>query len=158
MGAGKTSVGHHLGKILSVDVIDTDEWIEQHEKKSIAAIFAENGEPYFRQLETVALKEVAKPNRIVTTGGGIIMEERNRQFMKEQGLVIFLDCSIEETKKRLQNDTTRPLLKEDKENKIATLYESRLPYYQEAHITVDTTGKTIEEIALEIVESIKTFT
>ncbi len=154
MGSGKTTIGKIVGELLSVEVVDTDQWIEEQEQTTIAEIFKEKGEAYFRQLESQVLHSVTKRNRLVTTGGGIVIKEENRQFMKENGIVIFLDCSVEETLNRLKNDTTRPLLATDKEQQIQTLFTSRYPWYEEAHITVDTTGKAINEVATEVVTRI----
>lgn len=155
MGSGKTTIGKIVGELLSVEVVDTDQWIEEQEQTTIAEIFKEKGEAYFRQLESQALRSVTKRNRLVTTGGGIVIKEENRQFMKENGIVIFLDCSVGETMNRLKNDTTRPLLNKDKAQQIQTLYTSRYPWYKEAHITIDTTKKGVNEVANEVVACIK---
>lgn len=150
MGAGKTTVGKELSKQLSIPVVDTDDHIEGKMGKQISEIFLEEGEAHFRNLETEALKELSRQQeQIITTGGGIILRQANRQIMKETGVIIFLYCNIEETTKRLINDNSRPLLKEDIDSN-KNLFKERLPFYQQADFEIDTTNKSIALIVDEI--------
>ncbi len=155
MGAGKTTVGRMLSKQLSIPVIDTDHWVEDNQQKSIKDIFQENGEEFFRALETEALKELCMNSRnIITTGGGIVLRHENRQLMKDHGFVVFLYCDLEETTRRLAEDQSRPLFKADiSANKIR--FEERLPFYQEADKTINTTKKSVDEIVTEIIASLE---
>ncbi|QOY38781.2 shikimate kinase [Anaerobacillus isosaccharinicus] len=155
MGAGKTTVGKLLSEQLKIPVIDTDLYIERIKNKKVSEIFQEDGEAKFRDLETESLQEICKQNQaIITTGGGIILREQNRQLMKQQGKVIFLYCDIEETTRRLAKDNSRPLFNADlEENKKR--FEARLPLYREADYVIDTTSKTVEQIVEEIVSCLE---
>jgi shikimate kinase len=151
MGAGKTTIGKELANFLQLPVIDTDVEIEKIEGKKISDIFAEQGEEYFRELETNVLKELPTTNAIITTGGGIIKSEKNQQWMKKHGTIVFLYATPEEITKRLQSDVTRPLLLQNKQKAIDLLYKERLPIYESiCDLLVDTTEKDVTTIANEI--------
>ncbi|MCL6617982.1 MAG: shikimate kinase [Anoxybacillus ayderensis] len=155
MGAGKTTIGQRLGEVLQLPVIDTDAYIEQQVGKTITEIFEEEGEEAFRTYERETLKKLPTEHVIITTGGGIVIQEENRQFMRERGIVIYLHCELHELFRRLADDTTRPLLMENKQKQIKQLFEQRLPWYREAHMTIDTTNRTIDDIVENIVSLLK---
>ncbi|MGJ7034945.1 shikimate kinase [Anoxybacillus eryuanensis] len=155
MGAGKTTIGKRLGEVLQLPVIDTDAYIEQQVGKTIAAIFAEEGEEAFRAYEREVLKKLPTEHIVITTGGGIVIQEENRQFMRKHGIVIYLHCELHELFRRLMGDTTRPLLMENKKSQMKQLFEQRLPWYHEAHITIDTTNRTVNDIVETIVSLLK---
>jgi shikimate kinase len=158
MGAGKTSVGRQLAERLGVSVVDTDEMIEQKVGKSINEIFAEEGEAVFRKYERELLQTLPLENIVITTGGGMVIQKENRDWMKQHGIVIYLHCEPEEILRRLASDETRPLLKQrNKQEQIKRLLTERLPYYQEAHFTINTTNKTIPEIVDDIVTMLKQY-
>lgn len=150
MGAGKTTIGKALSEKLSFPVYDTDDYIIQKENRTIEDIFKTDGEEYFRKIEAQVLRALPKENVIITTGGGMILNEENRAYMKENGTVIFLYCSPEVVFERLKEDTSRPLLAGDKKKEIETRLRKRLPLYQEAHFTIDTCNLTIEETITKI--------
>lgn len=156
MGSGKTSVGKGLAKELSFNFIDTDLSIEEENQTSINNIFGKYGEVYFRDLETkklVSLKEKAQ-DTIISTGGGIILREKNIDLLKEIGIVIYLKTSATTIVNRLKYDNTRPLLagnnKEEKVNEILGFRESI--YEKAADYIIDTNNKTISQIIDEIKE------
>ncbi|WP_442594878.1 shikimate kinase [Neobacillus sp. D3-1R] len=156
MGSGKTTVGRALSETLGFPVYDTDEEIMGLTGESISAIFEHKGEQYFRSLEKEVLKKLPQLDAIITTGGGIILSEVNREWMKEFGEVIFLYASPEETMCRLEGDETRPLLQSNKKEKVNKMLDDRLPLYLEAaSIKVDTTGKSITEIVEAIKQRLK---
>lgn len=159
MGSGKTTVGKALSERLNLPVYDSDEMIIQQQQRSIEKIFQENGEAYFRNLETEMLRSLPTQDSIITTGGGIVLKKENRDFMKENGIVIFLHCSPDMIFERLKNDNTRPLLQgSNKMKEIETRYKQRLPLYKEADHTVDTTDLTVAEVVENItrfIDSIK---
>lgn len=151
MGAGKTTVGKALGEKLNLPVYDSDEIIIKKERRSIEKIFQENGEAYFRDLETEILRSLPTQNAIITTGGGIVLKKENRDFMKEHGIVIFLYCSPEMIFERLKDDSTRPLLQGNKMKEIETRLKKRLPLYKEAEYMIDTTHLTVGEAVENII-------
>lgn len=112
MGCGKTTFGKWIAKHHGMDFIDTDDYIESVQKRSINEIFADKGEEYFRDLETQTIKKLAESvnNSVISVGGGLPVRECNRTLLKKLGKVIFLDTSIDELEKRLSKDTKRPLL------------------------------------------------
>lgn len=154
MGAGKTTVGRALAEQLCVPMIDTDSYIEEKIGKSIKQIFAEEGEAAFRRYEREFLRTLPPDKLIVTTGGGMVIQPENREWMKQTGTVIYLHCEFAEIMRRLADDDTRPLLSNQLAD-LQRLWEQRLPYYSEANIVIDTTGKRVEEIVREIMEWIK---
>ncbi|WP_163102611.1 shikimate kinase [Peribacillus alkalitolerans] len=154
MGSGKTSVGRELARLLQTNVYDTDVLIEQQEKCSITDLFSEKGEDYFRELEGKMLKSLPTQNGIVTTGGGIVLNHSNRQWMNDNGMWVYLHCDPSVIEKRLEKDESRPLIAGEKRNKLRDLFEQRLPIYMEAPIILDTTHLSIEEAAQGIITRI----
>ena len=150
MGAGKTTIGRALAEELSLTLFDTDELIERALKKTVNAIFEDEGELAFREYEHKVLQNVSGQSVIVTTGGGIVTREENRQCMKKNGIIIYLHSDPDTIMERLVQDTTRPLLKGNKKEKIDQLFEARLPYYLEADYVVNTTGKSVDTVVTEI--------
>ena len=155
MGSGKSTVGNILAEQLGVQGADTDRLIEEQAKMSISEIFETYGEEHFRDLETAVLKELPVQNILIITGGGMILRPENRQWMKENGIAIYLKCEMDEIKRRLQHDNSRPLLSGERIREIQTIFDSRKDLYEEADIIVDTTGKEPAVIAREIVECLK---
>lgn len=156
-GSGKTTLGKILAKELKKNFIDIDKLIEKKESKSIAEIFKEKGEEYFRKVETLILKEVAsKDNQIISTGGGIVISEENRKIIQENGITIYLTADIETTYKRIKSDNNRPQLTDkDPLEEIKFLIEKRKPLYEKlANYTIDTSKLKIEECVKKIKEFI----
>lgn len=159
MGCGKTTVGLKLSYRLRRAIIDTDREIEREEKRTIADIFATDGEVYFRERETECLRKLIETTKdqIISVGGGLPLREENRELLHELGQVFYLRAEEGTIYERLKNDTTRPLLQGgDPLTKIRTLLQERDPYYQAAAdvvITVD--GKSFDEILNEIEENVK---
>lgn len=153
MGSGKSTIGKKLSKYLKVGYVDMDHYIEEKEKRSIKKIFDEEGEAYFRDMETNALQSVQ--TNIVSTGGGIIGREENVRIMRERGILIYLDVPFSEIDSRLKKDTTRPLWNVGKEENRER-YEGRLSLYEDAaDIVVQSVGKTIDAVVAEIATAIK---
>lgn len=143
-GAGKSSVGRALAARLGWQLIDTDALIEQLAGRSIPSIFADQGESYFRDLETTALqKALSSAPCVIPTGGGIVVRESNRQLLKTQSYVAWLDASTDVLIARLRaHDEQRPLLAgDDPAARLEALRTARAALYAElGHIRVDTAG------------------
>ncbi len=156
MGSGKTSVGVKLSYRLQVPVEDTDKLIERREGRSINEIFADDGEEYFRQLETELLGELAEKNgsRIYSVGGGTPVRTENRGLLKRLGKVVYLRVSPETVYERLKNDSTRPLLQcGDPLGRIRQLMEERREAYEAcADVVIDADKLDMESILKRIVE------
>lgn len=150
MGSGKTSVGIKLSYRLRMPVEDTDKLIEQREGRSISEIFAQEGESYFRTLETRLLKEFRDRSysRIISVGGGTPVDPVNRSILKQCGTVVYLRVRPETVYERLKNDTTRPLLQcEEPLEKIRSLMAARREAYEEAaDIVVDVDDVSMDEL------------
>jgi shikimate kinase len=150
-GAGKTSVGKKLEWLSARRCVDTDEMIEREYGK-ISDIFAKYGEGYFRDLETKTAESLSQKDKlIVSTGGGFMMREENVRFLKQNGKIFYLRAGLSTLLERVSGNDNRPLLRGDPEGKLKELIATRAPVYERVadHI-VDTDGRTVAEIAKEI--------
>lgn len=154
--SGKTTIGKLLAaQLLGYSFVDTDEVIEKEQGILISEIFAKNGEDYFRTLETNTLKTVLKKeNQVVSTGGGIILKEENRQLLKENSFVVYLKTDIPTLCERAKRSSARPLLNgSEQEKKIETLLNQRENLYESvSDFIIDTRTKTQTEILNKIIE------
>ena len=155
MGSGKTTFGKALAEHCGMDFLDMDEYIEQQAGKSIAQIFAEDGEAAFRQLESDTLVQLRDSlhNTVVATGGGMPLRKENARLLKEIGTVNYLTATSKEIYDRVKDDTKRPLLQtEDPYAKICQMMKERKPKYEAAcDKVIDTNSNDIEEIIRAIV-------
>ena len=154
MGCGKTSVTKELAKRLNLNFIDMDEEIEKAEGKTVSEIFRDHGEAYFRDLETTYLKSLdGQKNKIISTGGGVILRNENIEMLKNVGVVVFLQADVAHILKNIKDDQKCPLLQaeEDLEGKISRMLEIREPLYlSTANVIIQTSGKPIKNIVDEI--------
>lgn len=159
MGSGKTSVGNKLARALHLQFQDTDQLLEAEFGCKISEFFEKEGEAEFRNRETALLQRLKGEvkNTVLATGGGMPLRPENAELLKQIGIVVYLKASKETTLKRLQGDTTRPLLAGgDVEEKVNNLLEKRIPMYTAAaDITVLTDGKSFYEIINEIEKQCK---
>ncbi|RKD26024.1 hypothetical protein BEP19_00865 [Ammoniphilus oxalaticus] len=156
MGVGKTTIGEALAERLGWRPIDSDQWIERQQGVAISEIFATRGEAHFRQLETEAITEILEQQQqVVMTGGGAPLKQENREIMLAGGTVICLQATVQEIVERLRQDTSRPLLQGDLEERVMTLLEQRKDVYRFAPIQIDTTAKSVEQIVSEIEAALK---
>lgn len=156
MGAGKTTVGRALAAHLQLPTIDTDEEIVKQTGKTIVTLFEEHGEAFFRDLEQKVLQNLSTSDLVVTTGGGIVLREQNRDWMKQHGILIYLYSDFHTLWDRLQHDETRPLLLNAQRDQIEALYHSRLPLYDDHHFAVNTSLYDADTIVSQIAKTIKT--
>lgn len=159
MGTGKTTIGEQLAKRLSLAFIDTDEKICSISGLTIPEIFQQKGEKYFRQLESQVLTDVlAQASQVVSTGGGIVIQEVNRQLLnarRQKGdLVIWLTASEETLWQRLKLDSNRPLLKAaNPREEIASLLRQREDLYRSvADYTISTSEREPAAVVTEIID------
>jgi shikimate kinase len=159
MGCGKSTIGPLLAAQLGYSFLDTDITIEKLASQSVAEIFQTVGEPEFRKIETQVLAEVSAHIRlVVATGGGIAIDRENWNHL-HQGLVIWLDPSIDLLVERLQTDTTRPLLAtaEDLQTKLDRILAERRHRYAEADLQISIDRHvTVAEIIDRILTAIPT--
>jgi shikimate kinase len=159
MGSGKTSTGKELAKALHFDFLDTDHWIEDKNKKTIAQIFSEDGEEFFRNEEKKAIEWIREHTKIViSTGGGLWMNEENRNQLLSLGWCVWLRVSAEMAWKRVEpNSGQRPLLEKMKNplDELRKMVEKRNPVYELAHSDFYTDGKTPKQVAVEVTQVLK---
>jgi shikimate kinase len=140
MGSGKTTVARALGRRLGWRVLDLDEEIERREGRSVARVFAEQGEPYFRKVEReVLLAFLPARNVIVATGGGTFIQPANRADILADGTTVWLDAPFSRIVDRVPSDGRRPLAA-DREA-FAALFEDRRAVYRLAHLRIDARGR-----------------
>lgn len=140
-GSGKSTVGRQLARRLGLPFVDVDQAIEARVGCSVRNFFDREGEAAFRDIESRVIDEISRgPHSIVSTGGGAILLEENRQRLHERGRVVYLRSSPEELYRRLKHDRNRPLLQvADPQERIKDLHTQRHPLYSEiAHFTIDT--------------------
>ena len=149
MGAGKTTVGRVLARIMGWDFVDLDEEIVGAEHRSIPQIFAREGEAYFRRREAELLAALRGRTRmVVACGGGTYAHEENRRLIDGMGRSVWIRLPLEVALRRCAGGASRPLLKD--ESQAEALYRLRLPCYQEAALQVDAAGLSAEETAERI--------
>ncbi len=150
MGSGKTTVGRRLAHELNKDFYDTDHEIIDKTGVTIDHIFDIEGEDGFRERESKILENLCQmSNIILATGGGIVILPKNREILKNVGLVVYLSSSVDQLLMRTAKSKTRPLLENsaDRRKTITELVDARDVYYREvASLVVDTTGKKLHEV------------
>jgi shikimate kinase len=152
-GSGKSTVGRHLARRLGLAFVDADHFIEQRQGCSVREYFEREGEQAFRDLEQETLAELAQRSGVVlSTGGGAVLREANRETLKRQGWVVYLKSSPDELYRRLKHDTTRPLLQVgDPLKKLKELFAVRDPLYREvAHHVLETGRPTVSSLVNHI--------
>jgi shikimate kinase len=139
MGAGKSTVARVLGARLGWQVEDIDARIEARERRSVAAIFGQSGEAYFRQAERQVLGDLLPVREVVVaTGGGTFIEPDNRALMLADGAVAWLDVPLERVLQRVPADGRRPLASDLVG--MQQLYARRQIVYAEAHVRIEASG------------------
>ena len=139
MGAGKTSVGRRLAEKLGIPFVDADHEIEEAAGKSIAEIFSDHGEAYFREGERRVIQRlIGNGTQVLATGGGAFMNDGTRARIQEHGISVWLKASLPLLMKRVAKRQDRPLLKaDDPQTVMRNLMEKRYPVYGLADVTVE---------------------
>ena len=162
MASGKSTVGPRAAARLGQPFLDLDRLITAHEGRSIPTVFAEDGEDYFRTLETEMLsRTIETDDPVVAVGGGALVDDDNRAFAKEHGLVVYLKVPVDTILERVAgDDTRRPLLEEDtgtrlphdeQRNRIEELLDERRASYDAAHHTLSA-DRPVEEVVTDLVQ------
>ena len=149
---GKSTIGYWLSKKINFPVLDTDKYLEEKENRVISDIFSNEGEEYFRELETKYLKELSrKEGTIISTGGGAVKKKENIDILKQNGIVIFLNRGIADISK--ENHENRPLL-QDIDN-IQKLYNERIDLYRKYADIIIKNNDDMDVIVNRIITSLK---
>lgn len=157
MGAGKTTVGLELSRLIDWPLYETDDAIAANAEMSVEDFFASRGEEEFREAESEALAGMPRESAIVGTGGGIVLRPENVAALKRLGLVIYLEADEPTLIHRLHDETEgRPLLQTDNfRTTLARLLRKRKPLYRAAaDFTVNTIRLNASEAAQEIVRHV----
>ncbi len=157
MGSGKTSVGKLLAEWLHFNFFDTDDFIETQAGKSISRIFAEDGEPVFRQYErNVCHLLKGLSNTVISTGGGLPANQANLDNLKTHALVVYLWATPNTLWERVRHQTHRPLLQcPDPQGRIRELLAAREPFYRQADLLVNTETRSVPEVAQHILREFR---
>ena len=152
MGTGKSSVGRTVADCLHFSFLDTDHVIEARAGKSIKDIFAQDGEPAFRDLEARIVEELTHRSKtVISTGGGLPTREANLNSLKSHALVVCLWASPEAIYERVRDHSHRPLLNDaDPLAKIRDLLAVREAYYRQADVLVNTGMRSVREVAMQV--------
>jgi shikimate kinase len=157
MGAGKTSVGRLVAENLGFEFLDTDELIQSRTGRTIADIFAKEGESAFRALEKQMVQELsAREKTVISTGGGLPTNADNLKALKSFALVVCLWASPEKIWERVRNQSHRPLLHDaDPQKKIRGLLAAREPFYKQADVLVNVDLRNVREVVQQMVVQFK---
>lgn len=142
MGAGKTTIGRALARLVGREFVDLDHVLEARCGVRVSLIFDIEGEEGFRKRETQALDQCSlRQNIVLATGGGAVLAEQNRDYLRQRGIVVYLRASADELYKRVARDRGRPLLQTaDPKGRLQELLQQRAPLYEEVADLVFDTG------------------
>jgi len=157
-GSGKSTVGRQLARRLQVAFRDSDHEIEQRSGCSIRDLFAREGEARFRDLESEVIDELTRGGSgVLSTGGGVVLREANRQHLRERTRVVYLNSSPEELFRRLRHDRSRPLLQvADPLGRLRELHTQRDPLYREtARFNMDIGRPSVASLVNMIVKQLE---
>lgn len=158
MGSGKTRVGKRLSQDLGLPFVDVDKVIVKKMNLSVREILQKFGDPYYRALETMVIKELIhdQDRKIISVSSGLPMQEQNDAYLKELGTILYIKGSFETLKKRLEGTSKDPILDgADRDERIRKLLKQRDPVYEKyADVTVVTGVKPFESLVEEIKEKL----
>lgn len=155
MGVGKTTIGRQLADVLGREFKDSDREIEERTGATIPLIFELEGESGFRKRECEMINELTQvSNLILATGGGVVLNQDNRNCLRERGTVIYLQASVDQLVKRTSRSKHRPLLQTaNPRAKIEQLLKERTPLYESvADLIVETGRRSVKSVLKEILK------
>lgn len=157
MGTGKSSVGRIVADTLHFTFLDTDDVLVARAGKSVADIFAQEGEAAFRERERGLVEELARRTRtVISTGGGLPVNPDNLASLKTHALVVCLWATPEKIFERVHHQSHRPLLHDSNPlDKIRSLLAAREPFYRQADVLVNTEMRSIKEVAHQVVHQFR---
>jgi len=156
MGAGKSVCGRLLARRLDRCFVETDDMIVASEGCSIPEIFKRFGETRFRQLEAEAIEALAlKADDVIATGGGLPCRDGVMETLRGLGLVIWLRGDLQEFLARARRHGARPMLDGRSDEDLIALLKAREPYYGKAHVTIETSGRSVDQIVGELVAAVR---
>jgi len=155
MGTGKTTIGRAVAQKLGFALLDSDHEIERQQGKTVADIFAQNGEPAFRVMEREFILNGHPAQRtVVACGGGLVVQPGMLAVLLGKGVVVCLHASIESILARTARQRSRPLLNvEDPEQRVRTLYAQREPIYKQAGTVILTDARPLQDIASHVMRA-----
>lgn len=154
MGAGKTTVGMEIAKLLGCEFADTDSLIEADQGKSVSEIFVEDGEPHFRLVEeSIVIDALLEREGVLSLGGGAVVNDATQRVLSNSpSKKVFLDISLSAVSPRVGFDNARPLLMVNPRQKWAELMNLRRPIYESlADISIDVSDLSVSEISSRII-------
>jgi shikimate kinase len=154
MAAGKTTLAQALGRRLGWRAEDVDLLVEARERRTVAEIFAREGEPYFRSVERQIIWSLLPVRHaVVATGGGTFIDPENRAAINADGVSVWIDVPFDVLLERIPADGRRPLAND--RIQMAMLYETRRLAYQQAHVRLDASRARAEELVDQLIEQLE---
>lgn len=157
MGSGKSTIGNYLNNNFNLPFIDLDDYIVKTNNMSIPKIFELYGQDHFRELEHKALMEALEQKIVISTGGGVVTNEKNHELLNSKSFCVYLFCDEQSQYQRTMHDTNRPMLMaENRYERVKQLFLQRAPLYEKcAHVTLNTSRGTPKQVCLDIIDKYK---
>ena len=157
MAVGKSVVGRSLARRLRWSFVDLDRMIEKSEGMKVAEIFRQKGEPYFRQAEKEILQKVlGESGQVIATGGGVVLDAEKLDLLRERSLLICLRAAPDIIERRAGKGSRRPLLDgNDRKDRIQEMLRQREKNYAQSHLSIDTSGLSVEQVVEMIMDRLK---
>ena len=153
-GAGKSTLGVLLAKALGKSFVDTDILIQQSEDRLLQQIIDEDGTSRFMEIEEKVVSSMTVENSVIATGGSVVYSEKAMEALRKNGVCVYLRVDFSELSERISNITTRGIVFKNASS-LHEVYLERQPLYEQyAHVTVNCTGRTIEESVNEIITAL----
>jgi len=153
--SGKSTVGKYLSRITGRVFVDTDALIKQRENRELKSIVIEDGLERFLEIQKTVILELNEKNLVISTGGSVIYNSDSMEYLKRDGVVVFLKLGLEEIRKRLEEG--RRFARTEGQS-FEELYNERMPLYRKyADISIECSGKSVEDIAEIIIQRLQVY-